>query len=284
MEEIIIKKNLFGKEIEIIIYNTDKFLAEETIEETYKEALRLQKIFNFFNKSSELSMLNKKRKLIVSDELLEVLRKSLKFCKLTFGRFDITLGKQIIQRKRGIQITLVKCSYKDIKIMGKEVELSHPDVLIDLGSIAKGYIVDKMIGFMKSKGICSGLIDARGDIFSFGNYSEIIDIQHPRDKNKIVTSIKAKNLGVATSGDYNQYYGAFEKCHIINKKDLISVTIVAPSLEEADLYSTVLFVSGKKGTKKLLDRNKNIKALTIDLNLNINYYNGFEKLIYEEEK
>lgn len=283
MENITIKKNLFGDEIEIVVYSTDKFLVSEIIEETYKEGLRLQKIFNFFDKSSELSKLNKEREMIVSDELLGVLKKALKFCKLTNGKYDITLGKQIIQRKKGIQITPVKCSYKDIEIKKNHIKLNNKEVIIDLGSIAKGYIADKMVEFLVSEGVMSGLIDARGDIRAFGNHYEVLDIQHPRDKNKIIHTIKLKNLSVATSGDYNQYYGNFEKSHIINKKDIISATVIAPTLEEADVYATVLMVSSRKERKDIINKNRKIKVLTVDSNLNIDYYNSFEKYIYRRK-
>ena len=93
------KKELFGKEIEVLLPEVDEILAEEIIDEMYLEALRLQKIFNIYDKDSELSRLNKKRKLKVSKELLEVLVFSLKFCKLTKGKYDISIGKNILQRK-----------------------------------------------------------------------------------------------------------------------------------------------------------------------------------------
>ena len=273
------KKKLFGDEIEIILSGVEESVAKEIIDEVYLEALRLQKIFNFYDKDSELSRLNKGRKLKIGKELLEILIYSLKFCKLTNGKYDISIGKNILQRKNNEKITTLNCSYKDIKISGNEITLTKSDLLIDLGSVAKGYITDKLVDFLKQRGIENGFIDSRGDISVFGEEPMAIEIQHPRKEKEILCSIKLKNCGVATSGDYNQYYGDFKKSHILNQKDIISLTVIAPTLKEADIYATALFVLNKQERENLIKENKNIKVFTIDESLNTKKYNNFEDLI-----
>lgn len=277
MEETSLYKKLFGGEIEITIYGIEENLARELIEEAYLEGLRLQKIFNFYDKNSTLSLLNKKRKLKAPEELLYVLNNSLRLCRETKGAYDISLGKEFLRRKSGEELEHVNCSYKDIRINRDYVELLHKDVLIDLGSIAKGYISDKMADFLISKGVIDGMIDSRGDIISFGEQETLVEIQHPRKKGAIINSIKIKNAGVATSGDYNQYNKTFEESHIINKEDYISVTVIAPTLMEADLYATAIFVTPRDKVKALLKNNKNIKAFCIDKLLKIEVYNDFNE-------
>lgn len=284
LKEICFKKNLFGKKISLIVYDAEKLIVREIIEDAYKEGLRLQKIFNFFDDSSELSLLNKRRKLHVSKELAEVVKKALEFCKLTNGEYDISIGKMIMQRKNNKKITPINCSYKDIEIKRDFITIKNPDALIDLGSIAKGYITDKIVEFLKSKGIENGFVDARGDIRFFGNYEHVIQIEHPRKKSKKVCSIKLKNEAVATSGDYRQFNKTFRKSHILNQKDTISATVVAPTLEEADAYATALFVSNNDEIEDILKKNKKIKALIINKSLNLRMYNNFEKLVYKNEK
>ncbi|MFQ5474224.1 MAG: FAD:protein FMN transferase, partial [Candidatus Nanoarchaeia archaeon] len=190
MREFSAKKALLGKEIEIALKGIDGFMAEELIDDVYDYGLSLQRIFNFFDSKSELNRLNAKRELDASKDLISVIKKALKLCELTRGQYDITLGKQIIQRKKGLPIRPVNCSYKDIKITGNRIILTHEDAIIDLGSIAKGYIVDKMVEHLISRGVLSGLIDARGDIRVFGKESESVDIQHARDKEKIIRTIE----------------------------------------------------------------------------------------------
>ena len=202
----------------------------------------------------------------MSDELLEVLKRALVLCKKTTGKYDITLGKNILNRKNSKPEVKLNCSYANVIVNGNKVILNNEDVVIDFGSIAKGYITDKLSDFFKSRGVKGGLIDARGDICLFGDKLQKVEVENPREKGKSILSIKLKNCGVATSGDYNQFYSSFEKSHILNQKDLISVTVVAPTLTEAE-------------REDLIKKNKNINVFTIDKGLNSKFYNGFDKLI-----
>ena len=281
MDEIHIKKKLFGSEVEFIIYNSEEDISKEIIQEAYEEGVRLSGIFNFYDKKSSLSILNEKRKMKMPQEFIEVLQMALNMCKETNGLYDISLGKQFLERKSGKELSKVNCSYKDIYVNEETriVELKNKDVMMDLGSIAKGYIGDKMAETLIESGVISGLIDNRGDIIIFGDEDKEIAIQHPREKGSVLGRINVKNGGIATSGDYNQYYENFDRSHIINKKNYISVTVLAPTLSEADLYATVLMVVAKSEIVKLLEKNQKIGALCIGKDLNIEIYNNFPRIL-----
>lgn len=283
MSEVTISRKLCGGMIDFVIYDAPEDMLEGIIDEVYAEALRLQKIFNFYDAESELSLLNKSRKLIVSNELLHVIKNALVFSKLTNGAYDVTLGKAILARKQGKIIT-AKCTYKDVLTKGNEITLLNPEVMIDLGSIAKGYIADKLAELMQTNGIVEFLIDARGDICARGERTHVLEIQHPRNGGSIC-AIKLKNCAVATSGDYKQYAKDFETSHIINQTDLVSVTVVAKTVEEADAYATAIFTCPPKDRKEVINSNKNIKVLIVEKNnLKIQMFNGFETIINGEAK
>lgn len=283
MDVFIFKKPLFGKEVEFNIFDADESVEGEVLQ-AYNEGLRLQKIFNFYDKGSELSRLNKRRKLRCSQELILVLSKALEIS--TFNpKYDVTHGRRFLARKENKDEIGLGCSYKDVTIDKNTVILENEEVMIDLGSIAKGYIVDKMYEILEKDGIDSGIVDGRGDLRIFGK-PQIIDIQHPRKKEDIICSINLENRSVATSGDYLQYYGSYEKSHIVNSKDIISVTVVADDLMTADAIATAVFVSDVGSITSLLNRyakkyskHDDIRALVVDRNLKIYYYNDFEGLI-----
>ena len=277
MKELTLIKPLVGKEIEIVVYDIEPLVGDLILEETYKYALQLEKIFNFYDSTSELSKLNKERKISASNELLEVITKGIEYCKLTNGQYDITLGKNIIQRKTNKQIIKTTSSYKDVKISNNNIEILNSNVLIDLGSIAKGYIVDKIVEFLKKQGIESGFVNARGDLASFGR-EEKIEIQHPRDKNKCLEPFRIRDLAVATSGDYNQFNENYENSHIINKKEIISATIVAKSCMEADAFATIMMVTNKSERESILKENPQIKVFLINKELKTYKYNDFKSL------
>jgi len=278
MVDFIFKKPLFGKEIEIILKDVDEEMARDIAEEAYKEGMRLSKIFNFFDGSSELSRLNKLRTLEVSKELMQVTKIALELSEVTKGKYDISLGRSILDRKEGKELNNYNCSFKDIKIEGNKLTLFHKDVLIDLGSIAKGFIVDKIVEKLISNGVLNGIVNGRGDIRVFGEEEQVIGIQHPREE-RIIKYLTLKNKSVATSGDYKQYNFSFDKSHILNQRDIISITVVADDLMTADVYATVLFVSSQEDREKILNKNKKLSVMTIDKDLNIEYYNKFEEFL-----
>jgi len=272
------EKEIFGGKIQIIVYNPPEN-AKEILEDFYEEALRLQKIFNFFDGESELSRLNKKRQTKVSSELLKVLKKSLKFAKLTNGKYDPSLGKKILQRKKQEKETIPDCNYKDVNIIMNRVTLKNPDVMIDLGSIAKGYITDRLADFLKSRDLKNFIINSRGDVVFSGDIGHIIGIKNPRDHKEALLKIKMKNQSVATSGDYNQFYGDFKKSHILNSSDAISITVVSEKLEDVDVLATALFVSDKEERKNLIQKFPKAKVMILKEDLEPRFYNNFEDIV-----
>jgi thiamine biosynthesis lipoprotein len=278
MNEASLKKPLFGKEVELVVWDIDEKLASGVLEDAYSRGLELQKLFNFYDRDSLLSKLNRKREADAPEEFLFVMKKALEMCQKTKGRYDISLGRSFMERKGGKPVREPGCSYRDIIIEGERVTLTHEDVLVDLGSIAKGYIADRLADFLRSEGVMSGLIDARGDIRSFGGHESVIDVQHPRWE-RALTSIVLKEGGVATSGDYSQYDRTYERPHILNKTSYISVTVIAGTLMEADAYATAIFVTPEDEVGDLLGETS-IKAMCVKDSLELEYHNGFEGCLH----
>lgn len=272
--------NLMGGSVELTLYDVENCFAELYFHDIYSYALKLQKIFDFYDSESELSLLNKRRERVVSSDLLYVIKKALYYSKETGGLYDISFGKKILQRKSKKSVCDLNCSYKNIEIDGNKVTLNHPDVLIDLGSIAKGYIVDKIAEYLKQLGVESCLINARGDILIFGERQETVYIQHPRDKTKLVHPIKFGKGALATSGDYKQYDSSYENSHIVGGGKFASVTVFAENLTEADVAATCIFLLG--GNSEDFVRNRKLKVLVIGKDLKTVMFNGFEEILLKE--
>ena len=278
---------LVGDKIEVILYDTSKQKADEIFKSLQIEALRLQKIFNLYDPKSELSQLNSKRKIIPSIELKEVIVTALEYCAITNGKYDISIGKNTIERKNKQELSKIECSYKNIIVENivehnlknnkSIITLTHKDVIIDLGSIAKGYIGDKLLEFLKLHNINNAFVDMRGDMRVCGSHLEVVNIKHPRTQ-ELLFPFVLENMAVATSGDYNQYHDDYSKSHILNSNNIASVTVVAPSLMHADALATVLFVVDITQTKKILDKMLTTKAMIITTTGKTLTYNNFEIL------
>lgn len=263
MGQVVIKKELMKGDLEIYMNEIDESIGAILAEELLDEGRRLEKAFNFYDPKSELSYLNNKRKLNISNELLEVIKKALVLAEATSGKYDISKGKAFIARKKGDELPELGCSFRDIEIKGTNISLRHEDALVDLGSIAKGYIVDKLTEFLISRGVIGGCINARGDLRCFGDEEQEIYIEHPREKGKTIGSVLVKNKAVATSGDYKQFVGDFSKSHIVGKKNISSVTVVADDAMTADVCATCLMLV-ESWERKNFCRKLGISALILD--------------------
>ena len=128
-------------------------------------------------------------------------------------------------------------------------------MVIDLGGIAKGYIVDEIVKFLQKEGIKKGIVNAGGDLKVFGEKNYRIAIRNPFKKKKNFKVITVKNKAVCTSGLYER------PGHIRNPRtdkpisnSLRSVTIIAPDAITADALATGVMVMGKEKGEKLLKK------------------------------
>lgn len=142
----------------------------------------------------------------------------------------------------------------------------------DPSGYVKGWAIDRCAKLIKRRGYKTFCISAGGDIVAAGHKEWSIGIQDPAAKGKIIQIIKAKNIAIATSGNYERGQ------HIINPKTkrpataLKSVTVVGPNIISADVLATAAFVLGDfavnfiggqaKGYEALIVNDKNSLELT----------------------
>ena len=123
---------------------------------------------------------------------------------------------------------------------------------LNLGSLAKGFIIDKAVEYLMDHEIESGFVNAGGDILIFGQKTPLkIGIQHPRSgRSELIGTILLKNNAVVTSGDYERFFieDGIRYHHILNPKTgypadkIVSVTVISEKAVLADAYSTALFL------------------------------------------
>ena len=137
------------------------------------------------------------------------------------------------------------------------VFLKESGMKIDLGCLAKGYIADLLVDFLKTAGVTAALINLGGNIVGLGPVRQgqaekwRIGIQDPqKNRNDYVTVLDIANQSVVTSGIYerslkkdNQTYH-----HIFNPKtgyptqtDVASLTIRSKQSIDGEIWTTRLY-------------------------------------------
>ena len=265
---------LVGGTVEIVLYDVEPELARAIHDDVVREAQRLQRIFNLYDPASELNALNAQRTWSASPELTRVLALALTYCEKTDGAYDITRGKQFLERKSGkCEVTPIGCTYRDVRLVPRGncslVTLTHPDCLIDLGSIAKGYIADALLDYLGELGVESAFIDARGDMAIRGAHLEVINIQHPLHEGT-VRPFALENAAVATSGGYRQYAGTPAMSHLLGETAARSVTVLAPTLAEADVLATALYLVSAGRAAEILPAHASAFIITEEAEIALN--------------
>lgn len=141
-------------------------------------------------------------------------------------------------------------------------------VLVDLSSIAKGYGVDQAARALEAEGIMDYMVEVGGEIRIRGRkpdgQSWRIAIRQPELlKEQAGGIIEADNKGIATSGDYLNYYeqDGVHYSHLIDARtgypeqhSLASVAVVADDTATADAYATMFMILGEEKGLALAER------------------------------
>ncbi|MEP4767841.1 MAG: FAD:protein FMN transferase [Roseibium sp.] len=232
----------------------------------------------------------------ISDGLAKVIRASRDINQASDGQFDITLGPVIeawgfgaktINKDVSSDSGAIAAAFEaagqtqGLKIDGNTLQKSHPDTEIYLPSIGKGYGVDQLAAVVESFGLTDYMVEIGGDIFVSGRNADSMDwqigIETPDSiSQKAFQVAKVSNMGMATSGDYRNYFERDGQrfSHIIDahtgqpiKHQTASVTVLADNTMLADAWATALLVLGTKRGLEIANQ-RDLAVLFIDRNAN----------------
>lgn len=272
--------------------------AEKSLKEITYETSRLEKLLSCFVPESDISRINNSAGIKcekLSPDTYEVLSLAVRFSRLCNGLFDITIGPLVnlwdyknscvIPEETKIRQILTLVNYTDLMLEpGKKAAgLKKAGQSIDLGGIGKGYASDKFLEVFRNFGVKSAFTNIGGNVAVLGTKPDgsswSIGIRHPREENRLIGAVLAKDQAVVTSGDYQRYFidkTGKRRHHILDpatgypsESGLISVTIVTDSGTTADALSTILFVTGLDKGLKILKSFPGTEAILIDNDLTV---------------
>ncbi|HOJ63556.1 MAG TPA: FAD:protein FMN transferase [Spirochaetota bacterium] len=280
---------VMGTTLEIILFSNNKNIAEKIIEEAIILARELEKKSSCKIEDSIISILNKKKEMIIEDEFIfDLLERSYYFATITDGAFDPSLynliklwgfedDKNRVPKKDEIKESLLKSGYKNIFIdkNSKKISLKN-ETSLDLGAIAKGRIVDEISNFIKKNGITDFIVNAGGDLFVSGLFNGKrkwkIAIADPFNKNDVIGLIEISDMAIVTSGDYERFFVDNGNIyhHILDpvtgypvNNGLHSITLIADNTTKADALATALFVMGEEKALNFVNKDKNLFLILI---------------------
>lgn len=141
----------------------------------------------------------------------------------------------------------VRCTpdlLETVKLVEGALQTTEP-VLFDLGALGKGYFVDKIANYLKSKGVTQFMVNGSGDIYYSGNPIKV-GLEHPDDPKLAIGSTTMTEGAMCASGINRRTWDKYH--HVIDpdKNDSAGNTIkatwvTAKTAALADALATCLF-------------------------------------------
>jgi thiamine biosynthesis lipoprotein len=221
-----------------------------------------------YNPKARVYLLNKNLHVENDGYLFEALSLCKRYYEITDGYFDITVGsitKDLYQFGESVRVPTslelqdAKVAFAALRFSEKEV-FTDNGIKVDLGGMGKGFAVDKVAEYFRSKGATEAVISLSGDIRCLSTCK--IDIQNPFiEDEKMVSFESAKNdLGITTSGNYSRYVSSTKNNHLIDPKakkpqnSFISITLIGElSNSDLDAYATAASVMPAKMAYEFLE-------------------------------
>ena len=290
---------LMGTEVSVYLWHEDDAAGMQLVEAVFAEAVRIDELMSTYKDSSRISEVNREaasHAVYAGSELVSLIERALDISVLTRGAFDITydsVGQHYDFRERArpdadtIAREIGAIDYRFVKVdkVACTVHFLREGVRINLGGIAKGYVVERGVDILRRKGIDSAIVTAGGDSRLLGDRRGrpfMIGIRDPRKDGEVAMQVPLQEEAISTSGDYERFFDedGVRYHHIIQPATgtpaggVHSATVLGPDAVMTDALSTSVFVMGVDLGLRLIAGLPDYESIVIDAEGRIFYSDG----------
>ncbi len=293
---------MMGTEVSVYLWSDDEEAGLAALEAVFQEADRIDRLMSTYKDDSEITKINlgaAAAPVRSGEELFGLIARSLEISVLTQGAFDITyesVGQHYDFRKHQrpdvatVQSELENINYRYVEIdnVTRSVSFRRDGVRINLGGIAKGYVVERGISILRASGIENAIVTAGGDSRLLGDRRGrpwMVGIRDPRKDGEVAISVPLQDEAISTSGDYERYFDedGVRYHHIIHPgtgtpaSGVHSATVFGPDAVTTDALSTSVFVMGVDKGMRMIAALPDYESIVIDANGRVFYSDGLEQ-------
>jgi FAD:protein FMN transferase len=255
---------LLGTFVEIRSAGASRSGAEGAIDAAFAAIDKIHRLMSFHDPDSDVGRLNReacKRSISVDPWTYQVLDVALVLHRRSHGVFDIAVAPAL--QKFGLlprhhadaESDLPETATSDaIELLPRHrVRFHHRGMKIDLGGIAKGFAVDRAIDCLREHHQTSGLVNAGGDLATFGESMEMIHIRNPLSPSGLLCKIAITNAALASSA---RLFNPMDSSDTLLSSTITPVTqqpvteiagatVRAPSCMVADALTKIVMITGQ---------------------------------------
>ena len=274
----------------IVAYGDDAQKLKQAVSEAFDEVDRIDRLMSHYRQDSPLSQLNREaaqHPVKTDPELFAFIAECVRYSRASNGAFDITVGPLMKawgffrgegRRPSDAELRAVrqKIGWQHLRLnaQAQTIHFDCAGVELDLGGIAKGYAVDRIVALLKQQGITQALISAGGStIFALGAPPEsdawAIELQDPLDARKIALTVRLRDQALSVSGSAEKFFELNGKrySHIMHPRtgrpvmNVLSVAVLTKTGTAGDALDNVFYVQGVRETKAWLNRFANTEVI-----------------------
>jgi len=294
-------RGMLGTEISVYLWLEDQEEGQRLVDAVFAEAARIDELMSTYKEDSEISEVNRHAAdgpVATGSELFHLVQRALDISVLTRGAFDITydsVGQHYDFRLRErpdadtIEQTVGQIDYRLVELdqVATSVRFLADGVRINLGGIAKGYVVERGVDILRLNGVQHAVVTAGGDSRLLGDRRGrpfMIGIRDPRVEGEVAISVPLEDEAISTSGDYERYFeeDGVRYHHIIQPNTGLpvtgvhSATVFGPDAVMTDALSTSVFVMGVDLGMRLIAGLPDYESIVIDDQGRIYYSDGLQ--------
>lgn len=197
-----------GTLVEISVDGTS---SQDVVTDAFAEIARLHRLMSFHDGASDIARINRAQPgeiVQVDAATSDVLRLAREIADLSGGVFDIAcapwlVDRQILPLPASGQVRPAARTSAGLFALDEEGHVRKCAAgWIDVGGIAKGYIVDAAVAVLEAAGVPGGCVNAGGDLRAFGTLHVPVAVRAPGAPGKAARHITLCGEALATSGSY----------------------------------------------------------------------------------
>jgi thiamine biosynthesis lipoprotein len=220
----------------------------------------------------------------VEPELMQVLAQAQGVSQRSGGAFDVTIGSvgrwdfaagnPRMPSAAHISSHLPDVDYRNLVLdqAGGTAYLTRRGMRIDLGGIAKLYILNSAMDIIRQFGIENALINGGGDVIAIGGAAARpwrVGIRDPRQPDRLLGALDVRDGFVASSGDYERFFmrGGRRYHHVLDPRTgyptqaAHGVTLVGANLASVNGLGAAAMVLAPRAARDLLSGTPGVEAL-----------------------
>jgi thiamine biosynthesis lipoprotein len=267
--------------------------AAEMAAEIFEEIDQLEAQMTVYCDDSEVALLNQRafeQPVVVEERLFELFTRAAQLHHETSGAFDITAGPLIkawgffrrqgrvpTPQERQDALSHVGMKWVELNSEERSVRFLKPGMEINLGSIGKGYALDRAAELLRGRHVASALLHGGGSsVVALGRQPNDrrgwpVGIRHPWREGASLGTIYLQDRALGTSAATYQHleYNHRKLGHLLDPRSgwpaegIASASVIAPTAAQADALATAFFVLGIEKTRLYCQMHAGIGAILL---------------------